>query len=133
MMFMDVYKKWTLIVSSIFVVLWFVFYFGFYVPANEIIFYWTIIHVTIMLFYIPVTYGLEAFMKEQFLKYYTRSYIRFRSIIQSVFSIILMLILIAVTVLAGTTMVYTQLLWFILLSSMLLAIIISTLDANSES
>lgn len=131
-MFMDVYKKWTLIVSGIFVALWLIFYFALYVPANEIIFYWTIIHFAIMLFYIPVTYGFECLIKEQFVKYYTRRYIRLRAIIDLVFSILLMVVLIVVTVLVGTLIDYTNLLWFILLSSLLIAIIFATLEAKSE-
>lgn len=131
-MFMDIYKKWTLIVSGVYVALWLIFYFALYVPANEIIFYWTIIHFTIMLFYTPLTYGLEYLIKEQFLKYYTRRYIRFRAKIDFVFSILLMVVLVVTIVLIGTSIVYTDLLWFILLSSMLIAIMFATLEANNE-
>lgn len=132
MMFMDVYKKWTLILSGVFTLLWLVFYFAVYVPANEILFYYTIIHVTLMLFFLPVTYGLECLVKELFVKYYTKAYRKFRVYFDvSIFGLFL-LFTIAVTIFFGVYLDYTDLLWFILLTSMLTAIIFGSLEANEE-
>jgi len=84
-----------------------------------------------MFIYIPVTYLVELFTKDQSMKYYTSAY---RSVRARAGVITLSIFLVGLMVLVlffGKVMVFHELLLFVLLSSILLGELMGTFEANS--